>query len=160
MNLILICALYSAFLRQFPAFPAISGVLSALRSPVSSCCSLLTSSEYLLFPGAAHRRLPKHFPLLQRQFMSGERNAPDLVLEPLALPALKTRIDGLPRAERAGQLAPGGPSSHDPEHSLEDLAMFARGASCGRPLRRQQGSDLVPASRCQRRQPSNANGSW
>lgn len=89
---------------------------------------------------------------------SGEQNATDQLPQPLAFPALKSGVDSLPRTECAWHLAPRCSCSHDPPHPLEDLTRIARWTSRGRLLGRQQGNNLLPASRRQGRQPRNAAG--
>lgn len=78
----------------------------------------------------------------------------DLLPQPLAFPALKSRIAGLPRAELPGHLTPGGSGGHNPEHAVQDLAMrVVRTPSC--PLQRQQWSDPLPVRWSHRWQPGN-----
>ncbi len=74
--------------------------------------------------------------VLERRFISGERNGAYLLPEPLTFPALKAIVDGLPRTESGRHLAPGGSRGHNPQHPLKHVAMLTVGAT-PRPLRRQ-----------------------
>src|SRR5262249_3892821 len=67
----------------------------------------------------------------------------------MALPEVKPSIDGLPGAELGRHLAPGRACLHDPQHAFEYLAMVSGGTSGGWGLGGQEGSDWLPAGRCQ-----------
>ena len=98
------------------------------------------------------RQIAKHATIYESdRGFSGEENGANLLPESLAFPALKSRVDGLPRAELSGHLAPGRANCHDPQHPFDDLTMVGGRTSGRRSLRRQQTNDPFPVHRCQRR---------
>jgi hypothetical protein len=78
-------------------------------------------------------------------------DAADALPEARVIPPTQPVVGGLPRAVGCWEITPGMTAPHDPEDPFQESPVSVAGATGLAAERRQQGVDLLPGPRSQRR---------